>query len=125
MFASTQGPMMVCIGRDSQCARHELYLHSLGFDFKLVGSVDEYLRVSQDATETVVLVSETFDAMSRNSVCHWVRASARPTKVIILYDHHLGDAGGADAIARVSDLQNVVDAIHFVQLDRFTEAARA
>jgi hypothetical protein len=117
--------MMVCIGRDSQCARHKLYLHSLGYDFKLVGSVDEYLRVSQEASETVVLVSETFDTMSRKSVCHWVRASARPTKVIILYDHHIGDARGADAIARVSDLQNVVDAIHFVQLDHIGAAARA
>ena len=117
--------MTVCIGRDSLCARHELYLRSLGYNFKLVGSVDEYLRVSQDASETIVLVSETFDAMARNSVCHWVRASTRSTKVIVLYDHHIADAGRADAIARVSDLQNVVDAIEFVQLDHFAEVASA
>jgi hypothetical protein len=108
--------MIVCIGRDSAAARYELYLRSLGYDFALVGSVEEYLRVTQDLPENIVLVSETFDTMSRQSVAHWVRHSSRPTKVIYLYEHHIGNSGRADAVAKARDIQNVLDAIEFVRL---------
>ena len=88
----------------------------MGYDFAVVGSVDEYLRVTQDISVNVALVSETFDTMSRRSVAQWVRQSSRPTKVIFLYKHHIADAGRADAVAKAHDLQNVIDAIEFVRL---------
>jgi hypothetical protein len=108
--------MIVCIGRDSAASRYELYLRSLGYDFALVGSVDEYLRVTHDVSENIVLVSETFDPMSRQSVAHWVRHLGRAAKIIYLYEHHIGSTGRADAVAKAHDLQNVLDAIEFVSL---------
>src|SRR3954466_1272207 len=102
---------VICIGRTSQANRHALHLRSLGHHFAVVGSVHEYLEEVDDIGENVVLISENFDRNSRNSVAHWVRASGRPTKVIYLYDHHLDNAQGADAVARVEDFDSVHQAI--------------
>jgi hypothetical protein len=116
---------VICIGRTSQAARHALYLRSLGHQFSVVGSVHEYLEEIEDIGENVVLISENFDAATRQSVAHWVRASGRPTQVIYLYDHHLDSARGADVTARAVDLRSVEQAVRDCQRNLRSTAVSA
>jgi hypothetical protein len=92
-------------------------LRALGYELQVVGSLHEYLETGADLREHVVLISETFDASAQESIAHWVRYSARPTKLIFLYTHHIDRVRGADGIADARHLDNLLDALSFVRLD--------
>lgn len=109
---------LVCIGRLSTVERWRLHLQSLGHSLHTVGSLHEYLSDTRDLGADVVLVSETFEFGTRQSVAHWVKHATPAAKVVFLYEHYIGDATAADGIANVGDLQNVTDAIDFVLSER-------
>ena len=102
---------LVCIGRGSTIARHESRLAQLGYRLHLVGSVDEYLRVTDQLGAAVVFVAENFDAGARQSVAHWVRHATPTTRVAFLYEHHSDDAVHPDAFVNVADAKEVLKAV--------------
>jgi hypothetical protein len=102
---------VVCIGRGSTISRHESRLVHAGYSLHLVGSIDEYLRVTDQLGAEVVFVGENFDASARQSVAHWVRHSTPVTRVFFLYEHHSDDAVYSEAFVNVADAKEVLKAV--------------
>lgn len=102
---------IVCIGRGSTISRHASRLESLGHRLHLVGSVDEYLRVTDQLGAEVVFVAENFDAGARQSVAHWVRHATPQARVLFLYEHHIDDAAHPDKFVNVAVAREVVNAL--------------
>lgn len=102
---------IVCIGRGSTISRHQSRLEALGHRLHLVGSVDEYLRVTDQLGAEVVFVAENFDAGARQSVAHWVRHSTPDARVLFLYEHHVDDAAHPGRFVNVTVAREVVNAL--------------
>ena len=102
---------IVCIGRGSSISRHASRLKSLGHRLHLVGSVDEYLRVTDQLGAEVVFVAESFDAGARQSVAHWVRHATPDTRVLFLYEHHVDDAAHPGRFVNVAAAHEVLNAL--------------
>jgi hypothetical protein len=105
---------IVCIGRASQVAHYATYFKSLGHSFSVVGSVDEYLRTTNDDGADVVLVSESFDSSAKRSVAYWVRSRTPKASIVYLFEHEPCALAHADAIANVVDLDDVIAALDAV-----------
>lgn len=114
---------IVCIGRLSTIERWRTHLQSLGHALHSVGSLHEYLTDTREMGADVVMVSETFEFGTRQSVAHWVKHATPAAKVVFLYEHFIADATSADGIANVADFQNIHDAIDFVLTDHNALAA--
>ena len=102
---------IVCIGRGSTISRHASRLQTLGHRLHLVGSVDEYLRVTEQLGAEVVFVAENFDAGARQSVAHWVRHATPETSVLLLYEHHVDDAAHPGKFVNVAVAHEVLNAL--------------
>jgi hypothetical protein len=102
---------IVCIGRGSTISRHESRLADSGHRLQLVGSVDEYLRVTSQVGAAVVLVAEGFDAGARDSVTHWVRQATPEAPVVYLYEHFAGHLTHSPLIADVAKLESVLQVL--------------
>ncbi len=102
---------IVCIGRGSTISRYASRIASLGHRLHLVGSVDEYLRVTDPLGAAVVFVAENFDAGARQSVAHWVRHATPQARVLFLYEHHVDDAAHPDKFVNVASAREVVKAL--------------
>jgi hypothetical protein len=115
---------VVCIGRGSTISRHEPQLTHLGYRLHLVGSVDEYLRVTDQLGAEVVFVAENFDASARRSVAHWVQHATPDTRVLFLYEHHIDDATHPDRFVNVTDAKEVTNALQVTSSPRAVRAQR-
>lgn len=113
---------IVCIGRGSTISRHASRLQALGHRLHLVGSVDEYLRVTDQLGAEVVFVAENFDAGARQSVAHWVRHATPDTRVLFLYEHLIDDAAHPERFVNVADAKELTNAL---QADPSPRAVRA
>jgi hypothetical protein len=102
---------IVCIGRGSTISRHQSRLEALGHRLHLVGSVDEYLLVTDQLGAEVVFVAENFDAGARQSVAHWVRHASQDARVLFLYEHHLDDAAHSGRFVNVAVAREVMNAL--------------
>jgi hypothetical protein len=105
---------IVCIGRGSTISRHASRFKALGHRLHLVGSVDEYLKVTDRLGAQIVFVAENFDASARRSVAHWVRHATPHARVIYLYEHHIDDGANPDAFVNVADAKEVMNALQAV-----------
>ena len=105
---------IVCIGRGSTISRHQSRLKALGYLLHLVGSVDEYLRVTDQLGAEVVFVAENFDRSARRSVAHWVRHATPHARVLFLYEHHIDDGAKPDSFVNVTDVKEVTEALQAV-----------
>lgn len=101
---------LVCIGRASAIRRHSSRLKSLGYKLHLVGSIDEYLRATDQLGAKIVFVAEGFDPQARASVSHWVRHASPRANLVHLYEHfHDGRPNGV--LANVAQFESVIDAV--------------
>ena len=105
---------IVCIGGASTIRRHQSRLKALGYRLHLVGSVDEYLRVTDQLGAQIVFVSESFEASARRSVAHWVRHATPNARIIFLNEHHLEDGVKPDDFVNVADAKELTHALQLL-----------